>query len=184
MKSKEIWCVVKNSNNKYSISNYGRIRSENTTDSIGRIRKGKILATQIDKYGYVRIRVTVNNKKITWKLHRLVAIHFINNPCNLPQVNHIDGTKNNNYYENLEWSSNSSNQKHAVATGLKIIKYGKLATNFKSGINVYDLNMQYLYTVFGNKELLEKGFDFRLVSAVTLGKRKSHKGHVFKRVKI
>lgn len=52
-------------------------------------------------------------------LHRLVAIAFLPNPDNLPQVNHIDGNRLNNAASNLEWCSASSNVKHAYATQLK-----------------------------------------------------------------
>lgn len=70
-------------------------------------------------------RITKSNryKKIVLfkhhALHRLVAQHFLPNPDNHPQVNHIDGNRENNAAGNLEWCTPSTNIKHAYATGLK-----------------------------------------------------------------
>jgi hypothetical protein len=57
------------------------------------------------------------------QVHRLVAICFIPNPNNLAQVNHIDGNKDNNHVNNLEWMSNEENYLHSWRTGLRVKKY-------------------------------------------------------------
>jgi hypothetical protein len=152
----------------YEVSSLGTIR-----------RNGKLLSPQKDKGGYLRVRLYVNKKKYTVKVHREVAKSFLPNENNLPQVNHIDGDKSNNTLQNLEWIDNSGNQKHAIFLGLKQIAFGQKAPRFTGAIKVLDKFGFCLYTLSGNKELRDYGFDFRLVSACLKGKRKSHKGCTF-----
>ena len=71
-----------------------------------------------DANGYCYIGLRKNLKRKNYKVHRLVAILFIDNPENKPDVNHKDGIKHNNVKANLEWNTKSENMKHAVRTNL------------------------------------------------------------------
>lgn len=82
----------------------------------------------IDRYGYRRVLLHVDGRRIKFFVHRLVAMTYIPNPNNLPQVNHKDGNKLNNNVENLEWCSAKENIGHAIRTGLRH-KKGKLNEN-------------------------------------------------------
>ena len=107
----EIWKPIKGYEGKYEISNKGNVMSL----SYHQTGKPKLLAQFPDKKGYLQVDL----KKKYIKVHRIVAETFIPNPENKPQINHIDGNKSNNSVENLEWCTQSENQKHAYKNGLK-----------------------------------------------------------------
>jgi hypothetical protein len=94
---------------QYQVSNTGIVRNKLT---------GKILKPQKDGKGYLRVSLSKNNVQVTIKVHRAVAMAFIPNPDNLPQVNHKDTNKENNTVSNLEWISNYDNMQHAIKNGL------------------------------------------------------------------
>jgi hypothetical protein len=68
--------------------------------------------------GYAKIIIKKDGVHHNKTVHRLVALAFIPNPENKPQVNHIDGNKANNHVSNLEWVNGSENNKHAFKLGL------------------------------------------------------------------
>ncbi len=125
----EIWKSVIGYENIYEISNLGRIRSIDHIvphkDGKSRIQKGRFLHTYISEKGYIQTCLSKEGKRFNTGLHRIIAIAFIKNPNNLPQVNHKDGIKDNNSISNLEWSTNQENQLHAVKNGLVNHNYGE-----------------------------------------------------------
>lgn len=98
---------------RYSVSNLGNIRGV----------KGRNLKLAKDKYGYICVclyKEGSNGRKYRVRVHRIVAKAFIPNPSQKPYVNHIDGARSNNRIDNLEWATNSDNQKHRF----HILKHG------------------------------------------------------------
>jgi len=77
---------------------------------------GKELKTKVDKWGYltVGIRYPGSRQKYRRFVHQLVALAFVPNPCNYPQVNHKDENKQNNQIDNLEWCANLYNQTYGT----------------------------------------------------------------------
>ena len=113
---KEKWTDIKNYENCYQVSNLGNIRSLPRNGTIKHIR---ILKPYIDNHGYYIVTLSCKNIKKTYKIHRIVAETFINNPNNKTQINHIDGNKLNNNINNLEWCTILENNIHARENNLK-----------------------------------------------------------------
>ena len=75
-------------------------------------KTGKVLHQYKSEHGYLRVALYENGKQKRVLVHRLVAMKYIPNPHNLPQVNHKNGIKTDNRVENLEWCTASENQQH------------------------------------------------------------------------
>lgn len=125
MLNNEIWKTIIGFEERYEISNLGRIRSiqtnHNKKQSI--IRK-QYIRSKTCQYSYVQL--WCKNKGKAFAVHRLVAIHFIPNPAKKPMVNHLDGNKLNNNWDNLEWCTYFENHKHAFKTKLRKIPINTL----------------------------------------------------------
>lgn len=63
--------------------------------------------------GYYRVKLSIGCKRGMYRVNRLVAENYIPNPNNYPMVNHLDSNRTNNRVDNLEWCTNSQNQKHS-----------------------------------------------------------------------
>ena len=102
---KEFWVDIIGYDGLYKISNTGRIYATNTKKYMKLNQRGDY---------YWTVRLSIKDVSTKHYVHRLVAIHFINNPSNYPVVNHIDGNKSNFSLENLEWCTHRHNALHYI----------------------------------------------------------------------
>ncbi len=122
----EIWKDVVGYEGLYQISSYG-----NVSNNYG------LMTPQKNRFGYLKIRLSKNNQRKGFFIHRLVGIAFIDNHNNKRCINHIDGDKGNNNLQNLEWATHSENEKHAYKIGLQPNKGGE--KNGRAKINKDDV---------------------------------------------
>ena len=180
----EIWKDIKGYEGLYRVSNLGRVKSLKKRVNFysglykeikQRTYRERIINLRKTNRGYMVVELYKNGIGKRFSIHRLVAENFIKNSNNLPQVNHIDGNKENNNINNLEWCTGSQNIKHAIKTGLFKAK--------KRPVIQYDLNGNYIKKWDTIKDfLIEKNINLKS-SAITKcckGKRKSAYGYKWK----
>lgn len=123
------------------VNYYGYMVYENG-DIMG--KRNKILKPRDNGEGYNAVVLYIGDSIKNMKVHRLVAICYIENPLNKPQVNHKNGIKKDNRVENLEWATQSENIRHADSNGLRIPSSGE--SNGMSKLCKKDVDsIRYLY---------------------------------------
>jgi hypothetical protein len=114
----EIWKKIKGFEESYEISNLGNLRSiDRLVDHYKggkRLYKGSNKNTRVSSDGYLKCNLKINGKRFDFRVHRLVAIAFLDKPIGKDIINHINGIKTDNRVENLEWCNSSENIIHAV----------------------------------------------------------------------
>jgi hypothetical protein len=127
----ETWRKIEEYDN-YSVSDFGNVRNDKT---------GRILKPTMNKCGYYLLNLYDKGKIKYFRVHRLVATAFIENPTNKEYVDHIDGNKLNNNRHNLRWATNSENQRNTGLTskntsGVKGIYFQKITNKWYAQITV------------------------------------------------
>lgn len=173
----EIWKPVVGYENYYEVSNTGKVRGFDKIVNFGnrkRLIKCHILKGCINFHGYHVVSLSKNGKKTKHTVHRLVAEAFIQNPNNLPCINHKDEVKTNNHVSNLEWCTQKYNmdysrvwKKSAESRSKPVIQLtlnGEFVNEYKSG---WEAERQ-------------TGISQGNISSCCLGKYKSSGGYVWR----
>lgn len=181
---REIWKDIEGYEGIYQVSNYGRVKGLERVVSnfTGRmIVPSRILKPQANHKGYLTVHLSQgakNNKRIP--IHRLVAIAFIPNPDNLPQVNHKNEDKLDNCVDNLEWCTNLYNSRY----GTRPQRLGMKARNGACSKTVaqYSKDGKCLVAIYPSVNEVDRmlGFDFRNIGACCRGEKKSAYGYTWK----
>lgn len=138
----EVWSFIENTNNRYQVSSFGRVRSlyiyhaSKGQSFKKRINRVKILKNKPLKNKYLSVCIYYDGFFKRIMVHRLVALSFILKPENKNQVNHKDGDPTNNNLENLEWVTQSENMRHS---------YGVLGNKPHNIIKVIDIESGTIY---------------------------------------
>jgi hypothetical protein len=171
---KEIWKPIEGFEGLYEISNLGNVKSLRRYHASERILKAYLHTN-----GYLAVNLYKNGKRLTKKIHRLVAETFIENHHHLCEVNHIDGCKTNNKIENLEWCTSQQNNAHAVQTGLR--KSIKNNPSCSKRIDMYSNDGVFIRT-FPSMHEAERitGIAQSNITRCCHGKRKTAGGYIWK----
>ena len=142
----KIWKNVKGYEGLYQVSHKGDVKSLDRVYDLGNrkcLYRGKMMQATDNGSGYLRIKLSKNNKSRRVMVHRIVADAFLLNPKKYRVVNHKDGNKKNNALENLEWCTHSYNNLHARKIGLiDVEKMRKInsETGKRNIVNIYGHN--------------------------------------------
>ena len=164
----------------YKVSNLGKILSLNYK----RTGKAELLKPGTDKDGYFQVILYKNGEEKTCKVHRLVAETFLENPENLPEVNHKDENKKNNFVflnedgsvdkkrSNLEWKNHIDNCNHGT-------RNERVAKANSKRVLQLSLSGELIREWDSTAECGRNGFNQSAVAKCCRGEQKTHKGFRF-----
>lgn len=126
------------------VSNLGRIKTVDhyvtCKNGSKKLVKGHILKQYFAEKGYMYVALNVNGKQVNLLVHRAVAISFLPNPDNLPEVNHKDNNRTNNRLDNLEWCTRRYNEdykKNFGTTSAEVLGHPVFAVNLNTSRILY-----------------------------------------------
>jgi hypothetical protein len=173
----EVWVDIKGYEGTYMVSTRGRIKSVDRQI----LRKGKLINLKgtirkpnIYQNGYLWVMLIKENTRLQFFVHRIVATHLVDNPLNLPFVNHIDWDKTNNDTLNLEWCTPKQNVHHALKNGLFEYMQGE---NYHSATltNKQVIEIRNGYNKGDNMEMIAKKYNVLGDTIRSVIKRKTFK---------
>ena len=152
-RNQEIWKSV-NGFKKYEVSSFGRVRNAKTE---------KMLTQTPTEQGYLRVLFTKNGEVSRCRVHRLVAEAFIPNPEEKPFVDHIDGDRSNNIYENLRYATASENCANRKRKDGKELPKGVFLVKGKYRVGVEKHGKQYHVGFFKTVEEAKDAYERKAI---------------------
>lgn len=178
------WVDVVGYEGIYEVSRCGNIRTKEGKTTYSKLHgkrkwKQRILKQKVSKDNTCRVSLWKDGKERTWLVHRVVAKAYIPMVKGKDYINHIDGNRQNNCVENLEWCNHKENNNHAFDTGL-MTSNKRIVLVSKDENKVYYFrslakaslflgkNEGYLSGMFGREKYeLENYYVFQEVNGVT-----------------
>lgn len=183
----EVWRPINEWEERYMASNFGRIKSlSRVVKKINgtKCMRESFIMKQDNVSGYLKIRLSIRGKCKRFSSHRLIAMAFIPNPENKPEVNHNRGITWDNRVSELEWSTKKDNVLHAFRVLKRIHpKKGKLGALSKHSIPVVQLTIsgEFVSLFDGLSEVKRKlNIDHSFIAKVCRGKQKTAHGYLWK----
>lgn len=183
----ETWKPVPGYEEEFMVSSIGKVFmvGRYTTSKNGKVmhNEPRLLTWKITPHGYAQVHLWKNNEVKHMYVHRLVAMAFIPNPNDYPQIDRIDTDKLNNNVENLRWCNASMNHLNPITNArMKAsLKGNQKLIDWHSkpcvGVNLFDESDVRFYKSQG--ETVKDGFNPSKVSAVCLKNRKHHRSFKF-----
>lgn len=178
----EIWKDIAGYEGLYKVSNTGKVKSLNYNHT----GKEKIMKPGKNTKGYLYVNLYKNSEIKSFKVHRLVAAAFINNPDNKPHIDHINTIRDDNRVENLHWVTQKENVNNPISIKRLLDnsptagKFGK--DNFSSkSVCQYSLDGKFIRKWNCIMDVQrELGFSNGNISNCCLGKQKTSYGYIWK----
>lgn len=163
---KEVWAAIPEYEGLYEASSLGRVRSLPRKTTSGRILKQQVNRAN----GYCYVSLSKENRQVTARVHKLVWEAFTHEVVHgydkFRTLNHIDGDKTNNAFDNLEMITQTENQIHAIEMGLQR----------KRGLQVINLDTMETYSTATDAAISVGGKLGEMVSRVCRGERSHYRG--------
>lgn len=182
---KEIWKDILGYEGFYQVSNLGRVKRlvewRGNDYSSRYISCSKIMSPYLDHNGYERICLSMHGTCKHCRIHQLVARAFIPNPYNYPQINHIDEDKTNNCVSNLEWCTQTYNNKYGTR-GKRIGITNHNSKGAKRSVLQYDLDGNFIQRWKSMQDASDTliGVSVSKICACCRGNRPHHRGFIWK----
>lgn len=154
------------------IKGYERLYAITSCGKVWSYKSKKFLKPIITRNGYLRVNLSKNNVQKIFLIHRLVAEAYLDNPNNLPEINHKDEVKTHNWINNLEWCDGKYNRNYGTRTEraskrcmkkVICIETGEIFNSGKEAAEVMGLSRSHISQVCNKKRNTTGGYHFEFV---------------------